>query len=301
LKRLGSVDNSSLDTRRPASYSRDPETSRNARAYCTELDQIKSREQVATCRDPNCQQPLNLNIIVPVYNEGENINHLYKSLCDALDKKSLNSSDTYSISWKAYIIYDFAQDTTVPFIKALQMNDSRIVPTPQTLGKGALNALKHGFSIVHDDAVIVVMGDCSDDLTTIPRMIHEIESGATIVTSSRFIKGGRYFGGNYFKKCLSRTAGMILSLFGIGTNDPTNNFKMYSGKWIKSQKIESQGGFEIALELIVKAALTKKKIVEIPGIWKDRTIGESKFDVKKLLPHYIRWFLFFIRSKIFRN
>ncbi len=237
-----------------------------------------------------------LEIIVPVYNEGENINFLYKNLCSALDNKSSNLIDLH---WRAFIIYDFDQDTTIPFAKALQEVDPRVIPTRQTYGKGALNALKYGFAIIHDGPVIMVMGDCCDDLATIPNMINEMDKGATIVTSSRFIRGGGYEGGSAFKKILCRTAGLILSLFGIGTNDPTNNFKMYSGKWVKSQKIESLGGFEVALEFMVKASLNKEKIVQIPGIWKDRTIGESKFDLKRLLPHYIRWFFFFIRAKVF--
>lgn len=236
-----------------------------------------------------------LEIIVPVYNEGEIVNELYKNLTSALDKKFEDGSQ---INWKAYIVYDFPADKTAPFAMALQKTDPRIVPTLQTFGKGAINALKYAFSIIHDNPVIVTMGDCSDDLTMIPRMLKEIDQGAIIVSPSRFIKGGGYHGGTLFKKVLTRLAGIVLWAFGIGTNDPTNNFKMYSGTWIRSQKIESQGGFEIALEFLVKASLAKRKIVEVPGIWKDRTMGESKFDVKKLLPHYFRWFLFYIKAKL---
>ena len=143
-----------------------------------------------------------LDIVIPVYNEGALITNVYQHLVRALDKK---------LAWRVFFIYDFAADTTVPFLKELQQKDSRVIPLEQNLGKGVVNALKFGFQQVHDGAVAVVMGDDSDDLGTLPLMYQKYEQGASLVASSRYSQGGQYQGGNLVKKSLSRLAGFILN------------------------------------------------------------------------------------------
>ena len=66
-------------------------------------------------------------------------------------------------------------------------------------------------------------------------------------------------------------------------------FKAYDKTFIKEVGIESDNGFTLGLEMIVKAKLRKKKIGEIPTIWIDRNFGESKFDFNKFLPSYVYW------------
>lgn len=51
---------------------------------------------------------------------------------------------------------------------------------------------------------------------------------------------------------------------------------MYKKRVINEIKIESTGGFEIAMEITIKAFLNHKKITEIPLTWQDRTYGRSK-------------------------
>jgi dolichol-phosphate mannosyltransferase len=233
-----------------------------------------------------------LEIIIPVYNEGATVLKVYEKL-----KTVLNNH----ITWRAFFIYDFFEDTSVPYLLELQNHDQHIVPLQQDFGRGVINALKFGFARVHDGAVAVVMGDDSDDLTTLLLMYDKFKDGAELVAASRYVAGGKYSGGAYIKKNLSKLAGWILSKTGLGTCDPTNNFKLYSGKFLKSVKIESTGGFEIALELTVKAALQGLKIYEVATIWRDREIGQSKFQLLRWLPHYLKWFFYYFKEKLCRS
>lgn len=213
----------------------------------------------------------------------------------------LKSSLADNFFWKCFVIYDFDQDSTVPYLEELQKKDSRIIPLKQNLGEGVVNALKFGFEQVHDGAVAVVMGDNSDDLTILPAMYDKYQAGATVVASSRYSLNGMYCGGNFLKKNLSRLAGLTLYYSGLGTKDPTNSFKLYCGKFLKRTPIESTGGFEVALELTVKAALQKLQVAEVSGFWQDRTIGKSNFKLIKWLPHYLRWFFYyFIKQRRYR-
>jgi dolichol-phosphate mannosyltransferase len=90
---------------------------------------------------------------------------------------------------------------------------------------------------------------------------------------------------------MSRTAGLTLHWFaGVPTHDPTNNFKLYSRRFLESVRIESEAGFELALELTVKATLLRRPVAEVPTTWRDRTAGQSNFKLRKWLPHYLHWY-----------
>jgi hypothetical protein len=61
--------------------------------------------------------------------------------------------------------------------------------------------------------------------------------------------------------------------------------------------VESRGGFELNLELTVKAFLAGYRIAEVPSTWSDRTSGQSRFRLFKWLPMYLRWYLYAFRPK----
>jgi len=64
-------------------------------------------------------------------------------------------------------------------------------------------------------------------------------------------------------------------------------------------KIESDGGFEVTMELTVKAYLEGRPIAEVPTRWRDRTAGVSKFNFKQWLPKYLRWYFYcLVRSPL---
>jgi hypothetical protein len=90
---------------------------------------------------------------------------------------------------------------------------------------------------------------------------------------------------------MSRTAGLTLHWFaGVPTHDPTNNFKLYARRFLDAVSIESTAGFELALELTVKATLAGRRVAEVPTTWRDRTAGQSNFKLRRWLPHYLYWY-----------
>jgi dolichol-phosphate mannosyltransferase len=128
------------------------------------------------------------------------------------------------------------------------------------------------------------------------------DGGADVVAASRYMPGGRQIGGPRLKRLLSRVAGLSLhNVGGVATHDPTNNFKLYAKRFLDDVTIESEAGFELALELTVKAAIGGRRIAEIPTTWRDRTSGESNFRLRQWLPHYVRWYLVAMRSRFGRR
>jgi hypothetical protein len=100
---------------------------------------------------------------------------------------------------------------------------------------------------------------------------------------------------------MSRAAGLSLHYVGgVATHDATNNYKLYSRDLLGSITIESEGGFELALELTVKATLDGRTVAEVPTTWQDREAGESNFKMGAWLPRYLRWYTALFAGRVRR-
>jgi len=220
-----------------------------------------------------------LSIVAPVYNEAENFPKFYGRL-----KESVRTP------YQLLVVYDSEDDTTLPCAREFQKSDPSVVLVKND-ERGVLGALKTGLRYPKSGALLVTMADGSDDLGQVDAMVELYRQGYSVVAASRYARGGRQLGGPPLKKALSRVAGLSLKLLaGVPTSDPTNNFKLYSKELIDKIEIESQGGFEVALELTVKAYALGLRIAEIPTVWTDRVAGQSNFKLLKWMPHYLRWY-----------
>jgi glycosyltransferase involved in cell wall biosynthesis len=224
--------------------------------------------------------PPEVAIVLPVYNEGEAVEPVLRALAAAV-----------TTPHELVVVYDFDGDTTVPVIARLAGEIPTLRGLRNDLGRGVLNAMKAGIAGTEAPYVLISMADGSDDPTAVDRMVELARGGADVVSASRYMKGGRQIGGPPLKRLMSRVAGLTLHWFArVPTHDPTNNFKLYSRRFLESITIESTAGFELALELTVKATLAKRTIAEIPTTWRDRTAGQSNFKLRKWLPHYLHWY-----------
>ncbi len=229
-----------------------------------------------------------LSIVIPIYNEGSNFEALWKEVCGSIEAE-----------FAAYVVYDFDEDNTIPVVRQIiASGESRLRAVRNQRGRGVVAAIMSGFDVAPDGPVLVVMADLSDDLAQVDRMLALYRQGYHVVVGSRYMKGGRLIGGPFFKQLLSRLAGTSLYwLRGLRTHDATNAFKIYDRAMVKSFAVESQGGFELNLELTVKAFLAGYRITEVPSTWRDRTSGQSRFRLWKWLPHYLRWYFYGFRRK----
>ncbi|MBL4846736.1 MAG: glycosyltransferase [Planctomycetes bacterium] len=225
---------------------------------------------------------LPLTIVVPVFHEEGTIG---KTLAEVAAK--------ITIPHRLLVVYDYDEDPTVPVVEALLETYPNVELLRNDLGKGVINAIKKGFgAATHPGALVVVMADLSDDLAAVSPMYRLIQAGYDLVAGSRYCPGGSQEGGGLIKSSLSRLAGRSLhALTSIPTRDVTNAFRMYRTSFLRSVEVESQGGFELSLELTVKAWAQGYRVGEVPSQWRDRADGESKFQLVAWLPSYIRWYL----------
>lgn len=223
-----------------------------------------------------------LSVVVPVYNEERHIGDLLENL----------RSHAGELPLEVLVVYDFEEDSTLPALSRIRQTfPFPVRPVRNRYGRGALNAIRTGLEEGGGEASVVLMADLSDDLSILPRMYELVRDGCDVACGSRYMKGGAQIGGPWLKKTMSRLAGVSLHhLTGIPTHDVTNSFKMYSRRLLDRVEVESTGGFEIGMEITVKAFLDGFRIAEVPSVWRDREHGESRFRTAAWLPRYLKWY-----------
>jgi dolichol-phosphate mannosyltransferase len=222
-----------------------------------------------------------LSIVVPVYNEGENVVPTLRGVVERTRTRPL----------EVLVVHDFDEDTTVPVVKRLQSEIPELHLHRNRIGRGVLNAIKSGLAAAQAPYILVTMGDGSDDPGDIDAMYELALGGADVVAGSRYMRGGHQLGGPLLKRTMSRAAGLSLHwLAGIPVHDATSNYRLYSRRLLDRVTIESDGGFELGIELTVKAFLLGMRVAEVPTTWRDRTAGQSRFQLWQWLPRYMRWY-----------
>jgi dolichol-phosphate mannosyltransferase len=231
-----------------------------------------------------------LAIILPVYNEGEAVEPVLRGLAAAV-----------ATPHELVVVYDFDADTTVPVIARLTPEIPGLRGLRNDLGRGVLNAMKAGIAGTDAPLVLISMADGSDEPQVVDSLVALARDGADVVAASRYMNGGHQVGGPPLKRLMSRTAGLSLHWFaGVQTHDATSNFKLYSRRFLDGLTIESTAGFELALELTVKATMAGRRVAEVPTTWRDRTAGQSNFKLRKWLPHYLHWYALAFRARMRR-
>ena len=233
---------------------------------------------------------LELTVVMPVWNEGERVVPTIRAFAAAV-----------RTPYELLVVHDMPEDTTVPVVERLRAEVPGLRAHHNTVGPGVLNAMKAGMAAARAPYVLVTMADGSDEYADVDRMVALAADGADVVAASRYMRGGRQVGGPRLKRILSRTAGLSLYwVAGVPIHDATSNFKLYSRRFLDATPIESEAGFELAIELSVKATLQGRRLAEVPTTWRDRTGGESRFRLRKWLPHYLRWYLLAFRERVRR-
>ena len=223
-----------------------------------------------------------VSVVIPVYNEGEAVEWCLDRVLGGV-----------TLPCEILVVYDDPSDSTVPYLEKFARQESRVLPTLNELGPGPARAIRWGIGQAKAPVVVVTMADGSDDAEQIDDLCKLVERGVVVAAASRYMSGGQQIGGPFLKSVLSHTAGLSLHwLARVGTRDATNSFKAYSTDFIRQVGIESDGGFEIGIELVAKARRLRLPVAELPTIWLQRSWGSSNFRVAAWMGRYLHWYRF---------
>lgn len=222
-----------------------------------------------------------LDIVIPVYNEGRNIVATLSAL-----KRSVTTPA------RVLICYDHAEDDTLPAIRAnAQVHAGLAVEFVRNRGRGAHAAVMTGFAASTAPFVLMYPADDDTNAAMLDRMVGLARAGCDIVCASRFMPGGAMVGCPVLKAVLVRSANFTLRhVARLPTTDASNGFRMFSRRVIERIPVESEAGFCYSIELLVKVHRLGWRIAEVPVRWFERRHGASRFQVIKWLPAYLRWY-----------
>jgi dolichol-phosphate mannosyltransferase len=223
-----------------------------------------------------------LDIVIPVYNEGENITRLLDSFLAAVHTPC-----------RVLICYDRDDDTSLPAIRGYSNRDAFDIVFVKNRGKGPHGAVMAGLVESTAPFALVYMADDTFNAPRIDGMVEKAEQGYDIVVASRFVPGGCMVGAPWLKGFLVRAASFSLHyLARLPVHDASNGLRLFSRRVIDEIAVESESGFTYSIELLVKCHRLGWPIGEVPIEWYERTAGQSRFRVMKWLPKYLRWYFY---------
>jgi dolichol-phosphate mannosyltransferase len=231
-----------------------------------------------------------LDIVIPVYNEGRNIVATLAAL-----KRSVTTPA------RVLICYDHAEDDTLPAIRA-NAQAGLAVEFVRNRGRGAHAAVMTGFAASTAPFVLMYPADDDTNAAMLDRMVALARAGCDIVCASRFMPGGAMVGCPLLKAALVRSANFTLRhVARLPTTDASNGFRMFSRRVVERIPVESEAGFCYSIELLVKAHRLGWRIAEVPVRWFERRHGASRFQVIKWLPAYLRWYAYAFATTFLRR
>jgi len=212
-----------------------------------------------------------VSIIIPTYNESQNILKILKSIGEFLPKNILA---------EAIVVDDNSPDGTGKIVENYLKDFKKITGYTidvihRTAKKGLSSAILSGIQQARGDTIVVMDSDFSHPPQIIPRMLDALKKyQCDIVIASRYVKGGKIRGWPLKRKLLSKLATVIAKKgLKVSTLDPMSGFFAFKRPIIKGLKFDAIG-FKMLLEILVKTKGVK--VWEIPYTFTDRQFGSSK-------------------------
>jgi dolichol-phosphate mannosyltransferase len=212
---------------------------------------------------------LHLSIVVPTFNESQNIKELLRRL-----EVALGLTD-----WEIIFVDDDSPDGTATVVRDIARTDPRVRCLQRIGRRGLSSACIEGMMAASARTIAVMDADLQHDETILPMMLSEIEAGADVVIGTRYSAGGSTGDWNESRKVMSQFATIASRLIlQQPISDPMSGLFMLQRKVLESTVHHLSGlGFKILLDILATAK-QPLRITEVPYRFRDRLAGESKLD-----------------------
>ncbi len=217
--------------------------------------------------------PFNISIVVPTYQERENIVNFIHRIENVLK----------GLDFEIVVVDDNSPDGTADLAENLneQYGNIKVIRRPAKLGLGS--AISDGIKASNSEVIAVMDADLQHPPMLLPRMLHEIERGNDIVIASRYVEGGGIEGWSVIRRIISKGAPFLAHILLSKTRtvkDPVSGFFMFKRKVTENFELKTSG-YKILLEILVKGSYNS--LAEIPYTFVQRKKGKSKLTLREML------------------
>ena len=219
--------------------------------------------------------PDRVTVVVPTYNELENIEELSRSVTGH--------------GYRLLIVDDSSPDGTGALADRLSQDNDLIEVLHRPTKEGLGPAYGAGFDacLAGDAEVIIEMdADFSHDPTDLPRLVEAIAEGADLAIGSRYVPGGSTPDWPLVRRLVSRGGNLYARIMlGMQIRDATAGFRAFTRGALTGlpyREVQASGyGFQV--EMALKAHEAGLRIVEVPISFRDRARGRSKMGLRIVL------------------
>ena len=210
-------------------------------------------------------------VVVPTYNEAENLGDIAAAILAALPAATL------------LVVDDGSPDGTGDIADGLAAADQRVRVLHRTVKAGLGRAYLAGFRVALDggaESVIQMDADWSHDPAATPSLLAPLAAGtADLVIGSRYTPGGQVVDWGIFRRVVSRGGSLFARVvLGLPANDLTGGFKAWRSATLAQVDFAGvhAGGYVFQVEMTYRAQRGGARIREVPITFRDRRVGQSK-------------------------
>jgi len=218
-----------------------------------------------------------ISVIVPTYNEKENLGRLVERVFEALK----------GVDFEIVVVDDNSPDGTGQLADQIALKNSNVkaVHRPGKLGLGT--AILDGVKASEGEFVSVIDADLQHPPELLKVMLEKAVEGNDVVIASRYVEGGRVEGWSFTRRLISKGAlwlSHILLPRTRGVKDTLSGYFVFKKDVIGGVQFNARG-FKLLIEILVKGKYNK--VVEVPYTFKPREVGESKMKLNEIF-NYLR-------------
>jgi dolichol-phosphate mannosyltransferase len=210
-------------------------------------------------------------VVLPTYDERENLAEISAGILGALPGATL------------LVVDDSSPDGTGEVADALAAADPRIRVRHRAAKEGLGRAYLDGFGVALAGGASIVIqmdADWSHDPAALPGLIEPVTAGrADLVIGSRYTAGGGVEDWGVIRRIISRGGSTFARIMlRLGPHDLTGGFKAWRAATLEAVPFDGvrAGGYVFQIEMTYRAARFGARIVEVPIIFRDRRLGQSK-------------------------
>jgi dolichol-phosphate mannosyltransferase len=221
-------------------------------------------------------------VIVPTYNERENISEVARRLFDAAGERVA-----------LLVVDDGSPDGTAEIVKQIAAGSNEVHLIERAVKQGLGSAYRTGFAWAMDhgfEAVVEMDADMSHDPGDVPRLLDALED-ADLVIGSRYVPGGGTQNWGLPRRLLSRFGNVYSRAWlGYKVKDSTAGFRAYRTSWLREMDLStvSSDGYAFQVEMTFRTYKAGKRIREVPITFVERTAGESKMSKRIVFEALLR-------------
>jgi glycosyltransferase involved in cell wall biosynthesis len=218
--------------------------------------------------DAHAAEAPTYSIVIPLYNEAENVEPLYRELKPVLER--------LGAPYEVIFVDDGSQDGTYEVLLALHREDPTVHLVRLSRNFGQTAALAAGFDFARGAIIIAMDGDLHHDPQDIPRLLETLQQGYDIVSGWRKDRPDDFL----TRRLPSRIANWIMArLSGVPLRDFGSTFKAYRREIIKNIRLYG----ELHRFIPALASLVGARIAEIPVRARPRYRGQSKYGLSRTI------------------